>query len=83
MHSSKARMRPPSRNVELLCLQVPDPNFFLDNVIFGCMYLVWPVVVTIIIFMATMKMSWAPQENEDKYGFLALTPLIAALPMEP
>lgn len=48
-------------------LQVPDANFFLDNIAFGCMYLVWPVVVGVVLFMTTVNMNFAPKANEEKW----------------
>lgn len=47
------------------CLQLPDPNHALDTVLFALLYLVWPMVFAVGMFLFVLKISFAPPDDQD------------------
>ena len=52
-------------DISSLCLQLPDPNHALDTVLFALLYLVWPMVFAVGMFLFVLKISFAPPDDQD------------------
>ena len=49
----------------MLCFQLPDPSHALDTVLFALLYLVWPLVFAVGMFLFVLKLSFAPPDDQD------------------
>ena len=48
-----------------MVLQVPDPNHAMDTVLFSMLYVVWPMLVAVAMFLFVLKISFAPPDDQD------------------
>lgn len=44
---------------------MPDPSHALDTVLFALLYLVWPIVFAVGMFLFVLKISFGPPDDQD------------------